>query len=132
MTDLININISDFYKHFVTYQSDMFVTFAMFYMIILSNNIRGIFTCRQTTFFENNSIIFFIIICSWIFVPLWIINSFNFIDGINGLAIGTAIFSATALILSLYISKGSSNFITIYSIRHSSLWRNKLYRNSQR
>ena len=67
-------------------------------------------------FFENSSIFIFIIICSWVFIPLWIINSFNFIDGINGLAIGTAIFSATALILSLYISKGSSNFITIYSI----------------
>lgn len=66
--------------------------------------------------FENNSIFIFIIICSWIFVPLWIINSFNFIDGINGLAIATAIFSSTTLILSLYISKGSSNFITIYSI----------------
>jgi Fuc2NAc and GlcNAc transferase len=67
-------------------------------------------------FLENNSIFIFIIICSWVFVPLWIINSFNFIDGINGLAIGTAIFSAIALILSLYISIGSSNFITIYSI----------------
>jgi Fuc2NAc and GlcNAc transferase len=70
----------------------------------------------STTFFENNSILIFIIICSWVFLPLWIINSFNFIDGINGLAIGTAIFSATTLILSLYISKGSSNFITIYSL----------------
>jgi len=66
--------------------------------------------------FENNIIFIFIIICSWIFVPLWIINSFNFIDGINGLAIGTAIFSAIALILSLYISKGNSNFVTIYFI----------------
>lgn len=69
-----------------------------------------------TTLFENNRILIFIIICSWVFVPLWIINSFNFIDGINGLAIGTAIFSATALVLSLFISKGSSNFIIIYSI----------------
>jgi Fuc2NAc and GlcNAc transferase len=67
-------------------------------------------------FFENNSILILITICIWVFVPLWIINSFNFIDGINGLAIGTSIFSASALILSLYFSKGSSNFITIYSL----------------
>ena len=67
-------------------------------------------------FFENNSILILITICIWVFVPLWIINSFNFIDGINGLAICTSIFSASALILSLYISKGSLNYITIYSI----------------
>ena len=70
----------------------------------------------SSAFFENNSILIFITICIWLFVPLWIINSFNFIDGINGLAIGTAIFSATALIFSLYISKVSSNFIVIYSL----------------
>ena len=71
MTDLININISDFYKHFVTYQSDMFVTFAMFYMIIFGNFIKGIFTCRQIYFFENNkyfiyftSFILFYFLCS--------------------------------------------------------------------
>jgi Fuc2NAc and GlcNAc transferase len=70
----------------------------------------------SSTFFDNNIILIFISICIWVFVPLWIINSFNFIDGINGLAIGTAIFSATALILSLIFSNGSSNFITIYCI----------------
>lgn len=69
-----------------------------------------------TTFFEKGCFLIFIIFSSWVFVSLWFINSFNFIDGINGFAIGTAIFSATALILSLYISKESSNFITIYSI----------------
>jgi hypothetical protein len=54
-----------------TYQADMIITFAMFYMIILSNNIRGIFTCRQTTFFENNkplvyltSFVLFYFLCS--------------------------------------------------------------------
>lgn len=69
MIDLININ--DFYKHFVTYQSDMFVTFAMFYMIIFGNFIKGIFTCRQIYFFENNkyfifftSFILFYFLCS--------------------------------------------------------------------
>jgi Fuc2NAc and GlcNAc transferase len=67
-------------------------------------------------FFENNIFLILITICIWVFVPVWIINSFNFIDGINGLAIGTSIFSAGALILSLYFSKGNSNFITIYSL----------------
>ena len=90
--------------------------FSMQVLLSISFTASNFYFNFSTTFFENNSIIIFIIICSWIFVPLWIINSFNFIDGINGLAIGTAIFSATALILSLYISKGSSNFITIYSI----------------
>lgn len=90
--------------------------FSMQVLLSISFTASNFYFNFSTTFFENNSIIMFIIICSWIFVPLWIINSFNFIDGINGLAIGTAIFSATALILSLYISKGSSNFITIYSI----------------
>jgi len=90
--------------------------FSMQVLLSISFTASNFYFNFSTTFFENNSIIILIIICSWIFVPLWIINSFNFIDGINGLAIGTAIFSATALILSLYISKGSSNFITIYSI----------------
>jgi hypothetical protein len=56
----IKYNINIFYmkeemiNNTFTYQADMIITFAMFYMIILSNNIRGIFTCRQTTFFEKN------------------------------------------------------------------------------
>jgi hypothetical protein len=64
-------NISDYYKKIFIYQEDMFITFAMFYMIILGNNIRGIFTCRQITFFENNkpivlltSFILFYLLCS--------------------------------------------------------------------
>jgi hypothetical protein len=63
--------IDDYYKTIFTYQEDMFITFAMFYMIILGNNIRGIFTCRQITFFENNkpivlltSFILFYLLCS--------------------------------------------------------------------
>ena len=90
--------------------------FSMQVLLSISFTVSNFYFNFSTSFFENNIIIIFIIICSWIFVPLWIINSFNFIDGINGLAIGTAIFSAIALILSLYISKGNSNFITIYSI----------------
>ena len=62
MIELININ--NFYNHFVTYQSDMFVTFAMFYMIIFGNFIKGIFTCRQIYFFENNK--YFILFASFI------------------------------------------------------------------
>jgi hypothetical protein len=58
MVDLTNV--TDFYKKIFIYQEDMFITFAMFYMIILGNNIRGIFTCSQINFFENNkSVVFF-------------------------------------------------------------------------
>ena len=45
-------NVADFYKKIFIYEEDMFITFAMFYMIILGNNIRGIFTCGQINFFE--------------------------------------------------------------------------------
>jgi len=90
--------------------------FSMQVLLSISFTASYFYFNFSNTFFENNGILVFITICSWVFVPLWIINSFNFIDGINGLAIGTAIFSATALILSLYISKGSPNFITIYCI----------------
>jgi hypothetical protein len=64
-------NVADFYKKIFIYQEDMFITFAMFYMIILGNNIRGIFTCSQINFFENNkhvvfftSFILFYFLCS--------------------------------------------------------------------
>jgi Fuc2NAc and GlcNAc transferase len=90
--------------------------FAMQLLLSISFSASYFYFNNSSSFFDNNIFLFFISICTWVFVPLWIINSFNFIDGINGLAIGTAIFSTTALILSLYISKGSSNFITIYSI----------------
>ena len=90
--------------------------FFMQVLLSISFTVSYFYFNYSTTFFQNNSILIFISICTWVFVPLLIINSFNFIDGINGLAIGTAIFSATALILSLYISIGSSNFITIYSL----------------
>jgi hypothetical protein len=53
-------NMEDYYKKIFTYQEDMFITFAMFYMIVLGNNIRGIFTCRQVTFFEKNKPIVFL------------------------------------------------------------------------
>jgi hypothetical protein len=52
MDELKNISLLDFFS----YQEDMLITFAMFYMIILGNNIRVIFTCRQITFFENKSL----------------------------------------------------------------------------
>lgn len=56
--------INNFYNNFLTYQSDMFVTFAMFYMIIFGNFIKGIFTCRQIYFFEHNK--YFILFVSFI------------------------------------------------------------------
>jgi len=90
--------------------------FSMQVLLSISFTASYFYFNFSNTFFENNGILVFITICSWVFVPLWIINSFNFIDGINGLAIGTAIFSAITLILSLFISKGSSNFISIYSL----------------
>jgi len=70
----------------------------------------------STVFFENDIFTILLTICTCIFVPLWFINSLNFIDGINGLAIGTSIFSSVAIILSLYFSIGSTNFVTIYSL----------------
>ena len=38
-----------------TYQADLIITFAMFYMIIFSNTIRNILTCHQMNFLENNN-----------------------------------------------------------------------------
>jgi hypothetical protein len=60
MIDLINT----FYKTFGRHQTDMLVTFAMFYMIIFGNFIKGIFTCRQIYFFEHNK--YFILIVSFL------------------------------------------------------------------
>jgi hypothetical protein len=64
-------NISEIYKILFTYQADLIITFAMFYIVILSGNIRGLFTCRQTNFFEKNksavlftSFILFYFLCS--------------------------------------------------------------------
>ena len=54
-----------------TYQADLIITFAMFYMIIFSNTIRNILTCHQMNFLENNkyvvlltSFILFYFLCS--------------------------------------------------------------------
>jgi hypothetical protein len=65
------IDTNNFYKIFFSYQKDMFITFAMFYMIIFGNFIKGIFTCRQIYFFENNkyfiyfvSFLLFYFLCS--------------------------------------------------------------------
>ena len=64
------INIIDT-NNFYTYQKDMFITFAMFYMIVFGNFTKNIFTCRQIYFFENNkyfiyfvSFILFYFLCS--------------------------------------------------------------------
>ena len=90
--------------------------FSMQFLLSIFFIVSYFYFNSSTTLLGYNNILIFITICTWAFVPLWIINSFNFIDGINGLAIGTSIFTATALVLSLYISIGSSNFITIYSL----------------
>ena len=40
-----------------TYQADLIITIAMFYMIILSNTVKNILTCHQIHFLENNKYI---------------------------------------------------------------------------
>lgn len=40
-----------------TYQSDLFITIAMFYMIILSNTVKNIINCHEIHFLENNKYI---------------------------------------------------------------------------
>jgi hypothetical protein len=40
-----------------TYQSDLIVSIAMFYMIILSNTVKNILTCHQIHFLETNKYI---------------------------------------------------------------------------
>jgi hypothetical protein len=54
-----------------TYQADLIITFAMFYMIIFSNTIRNLLACHQMKFLENNkyivlltSFILFYFLCS--------------------------------------------------------------------
>ena len=54
-----------------TYQADLIITFAMFYMIIFSNTIRNLLACHQMNFLENNkyivlltSFILFYFLCS--------------------------------------------------------------------
>ena len=118
---IISFGLCGFFATMIGFYDDIYnidakKKFSMQVLLCILFTISYFYFNLPPNFFDNNSILIFIIICSWLFVPLWIINSFNFIDGINGLAIGTAIFSATALILSLYISKESSNFINIYSL----------------
>jgi hypothetical protein len=54
-----------------TYQADLIITFAMFYMIIFSNTIKNLLACHQMNFLENNkyivlltSFILFYFLCS--------------------------------------------------------------------
>lgn len=51
-----------------------------------------------------------------LFVPLWLINVYNFIDGIDGMAIIGAVFVCGAVVLVLSITGGPSMFSFVFSL----------------
>jgi Fuc2NAc and GlcNAc transferase len=119
--ETISFGVCSFFATLIGFFDDIYdinakKKFSMQFLLSVLFTVSFAYFNFPISFFEDNVIFIVIIFCSWVFVPLWIINSFNFIDGINGLAIGTGIFSASVLILSLYVTNGPSNFITFYSI----------------
>jgi Fuc2NAc and GlcNAc transferase len=56
----------------------------------------------------------FIIIPSFIFLMVWIINAYNFMDGVDGMAASGAVFSSLTLALVLFLTGNSFELIPIF------------------
>lgn len=54
-----------------------------------------------------------LVVALLIFVPAWLINLYNFIDGIDGMAIGGAVFISSAVILVLTVTGGDAGILFI-------------------
>lgn len=52
----------------------------------------------------------------FLFVPVWLINLYNFIDGIDGLAVSGALFICIAAIIVLGLTGGDRAFILIFAL----------------
>ena len=75
-----------------------------------------LFIFRDTLF---NGLSFFSVFVGWIvglFCIVWIINAYNFIDGIDGMAISGAILILSSLILLVIISSRDIELLIIFSI----------------
>ncbi len=73
------------------------------------------FYSHSLSFNIGDSIIFFLIVSVWLFVPLWFINLFNFVDGIDGMLISGSIFVCLSAIIVLSIKGGDINLILLFS-----------------
>lgn len=51
-----------------------------------------------------------------LFVPVWLINLYNFIDGIDGLAISGAVFICAAAILVLVLTGGDTRYVFLFAL----------------
>ncbi len=56
------------------------------------------------------------VIAALLFVPLWLINLYNFVDGIDGMAIIGAVFACSAAVLVLAITGGSPTFLFVFAL----------------
>ncbi|MBA3675560.1 MAG: hypothetical protein H0W75_11510 [Chitinophagaceae bacterium] len=74
------------------------------------------FYFHSLSFNIGSGIVFFIVIVLfWLFVPLWFINLFNFVDGIDGMLISGSIFACLSAIIVLSIKGGDINLILLFS-----------------
>ena len=60
--------------------------------------------------------IFFLLVLVSIFVSVWFINLYNFMDGVDGMAISGAVFICTAAIVVLTITGGDEHVIFVYAL----------------
>ena len=56
------------------------------------------------------------VLLALVFVPVWLINLYNFIDGIDGMAILGAIFVCAAAILLLFLKGAGSGFVVLFAL----------------
>lgn len=64
----------------------------------------------------TNFFLFVIMVGVWLFTPIWSINTLNFIDGIDGLAISASIFASITMIIVLALTGGDMVLILTFSL----------------
>ncbi len=75
------------------------------------------FIYHPFSFVKNTGVLIpAILIGMWVFVPLWFINLFNFIDGIDGMAAAATIFICFAAIVVLTFNNGDVSIILLFAL----------------
>lgn len=65
---------------------------------------------------EPPELMIFLITLGSLFVPVWFINLYNFIDGIDGMAVSGAVFISVAAIVVLSITDGDGHLIFVFAL----------------
>jgi Fuc2NAc and GlcNAc transferase len=56
------------------------------------------------------------VIAFWLFVPLWFINLFNFVDGVDGMAVSASVFACICAIILLILRDGDATMIFVFAL----------------